>query len=88
MTNIVTLPRPRAGVTVLTPAQSPIVPTFPQHEAIARHQAIENALSMALYHLRHGDNIEAIRCATAKATRAASLLKHACEIAATHTVGV
>lgn len=45
---------------------------------IDRQQAIENALSMALYHVRHGDTLQAIRAATAKAIRAASLLKQTC----------
>lgn len=45
---------------------------------IARQQAIENALSMALYHVRNGDTTHAIRTATAKAIRAASMLKQAC----------
>jgi len=85
MTNIVTLPRPRAGAPVPTPTQSPAVP---QLEDIAQFQVIQNALAMALYHIRHGDNIQALQAATAKATRAASLLKHACESAATHTVRV
>jgi len=78
MTNIVTLPRPRTGAPLPTPTQSPAVP---QHEAIARQQAIENALSVALYHIRKGDSLESLRTATAKAIRASSLLKHACESA-------
>lgn len=45
---------------------------------ISRQQAIENALSMALYHVRHGDTAQAIHTATAKAIRAASMLKQAC----------
>ena len=45
---------------------------------LARQQAIENALSMALFHIRHGDTQQGIRAATAKAIRAASLLKQAC----------
>lgn len=44
--------------------------TFP----LTRQQAIENALSMALYHARHGD----IHNATGRAIRAASMLKQAC----------
>ena len=46
--------------------------------SIDRQQAIENALSMALYHVRHGDTIQAIRTATAKAIRAAAMLKQTC----------
>lgn len=43
---------------------------------VQRQQAIENALSVALYHVRHdGGNI---RTAAAKAIRAASMLKQAC----------
>lgn len=45
---------------------------------IAQQQAIENALSMALYHVRNGDTNDAIRDATAKAARAMSMLKQAC----------
>ena len=45
---------------------------------IERQQAIENALSMALYHVRHGDTQQAIQAAMAKAIRAASMLKQAC----------
>ena len=82
MTNVITLPSPRPGVQVQPLAQTPAVPQF---DAIHQQQAIENALAMALYHIRHGESIEALRTATAKATRAASLLKHACESAAAHT---
>ena len=46
--------------------------------AISRHQAIENALSMALFHIRKGDTQQDIRSAMAKSNRAASLLKQAC----------
>ena len=42
--------------------------------SLARQQAIENALSMALYHARHGE----IHAATGRAIRAASMLKQAC----------
>lgn len=45
---------------------------------IARHQAIENALSMALWHVRHGTGIEGIQAATGRAIRATSMLKQAC----------
>lgn len=41
---------------------------------LARQQAVENALSMALYHARHGN----IYAATGRALRAASMLKQAC----------
>ena len=58
--------------TPTTPNAAPlgITPTSP----IARQQAIENALSMALFHIRKGDAHQAV----AKATRATSLLKQSC----------
>ena len=45
---------------------------------IARQQAIENALCMALHYIRTTDTQQGIQTATAKAMRAASLLKQAC----------
>lgn len=45
---------------------------------MARQQAIENALSMALWHVRHGDTAQALQAATGRTIRAASLLKQAC----------
>ena len=50
----------------------------PKADSLARQQAIENALSMALYHVRNGDTVDAIRTATTKAVRATSMLKQAC----------
>lgn len=47
-------------------------------DPLARHQSIENALSMALWHVRHGTGTEAIQAATGRAIRAASMLKQAC----------
>lgn len=44
----------------------------------ARQAAIENALSMALWHVRHGTGTDAIQAATGRAIRAASMLKQAC----------
>lgn len=41
---------------------------------IANQQAIENALSMALFHIRNGDTHSAV----GRAIRAASMLKQAC----------
>ena len=46
--------------------------------SIARQQAIENALSMALYHVRRSDGQQGIQAATSRAVRAASMLKQAC----------
>ena len=62
MTKVNTHPTPVKGIT----------------SSLARQQAIENALSMALFHIRQGDTQQGIRAATAKAIRAASLLKQAC----------
>ena len=46
--------------------------------AISRHQAIENALSMALFHIRKGDTRQDIQAAMSKSIRATSLLKQSC----------
>ena len=47
-------------------------------DPLARHQSIENALSMALWHVRHDTGTDAIQAATGRAIRAASMLKQAC----------
>ena len=47
-------------------------------DPLARHQSIENALSMALWHVRHDTGTYAIQAATGRAIRAASMLKQAC----------
>lgn len=47
-------------------------------DPLARTQAIENALSMALWHVRHDTGTDAIQAATGRAIRAASMLKQAC----------
>lgn len=53
--------------------------TAPKVEpTIARQQAIENALSMALHYIRTTDTQQGIQAATAKAMRAVSMLKQAC----------
>ena len=62
----------------MTTVTSPSTPTTGTQTPIARQQAIENALSAALWHIRHGDTIEAIQAATGRAMRAASMLKQAC----------
>lgn len=46
--------------------------------AISRQQDIENALCMALFHIRQNGSIESIRAATGRAMRATSMLKQAC----------
>jgi hypothetical protein len=63
MTEVNSTPTPIPGIT------SPLV----------RQQAIENTLSMALWHARHGD----IHAATGRAIRAESVLKQACNELAT-----
>ena len=59
-------------------ANTPITPETGNTSPLARHQAIENALSMALFHIRKGDTQRDIHAAMAKANRATSLLKQSC----------
>ena len=66
------------GTKTMTNVNTPTTPSTGITSTLARQQAIENALSMALFHIRHGDTQQGIRAATAKAIRAASLLKQAC----------
>ena len=47
-------------------------------DTIARQQAIENALSAALFHIRQPHTIEALWSATGRTNRALTLLKNAC----------
>ena len=47
-------------------------------ESIERQQAIENALSAALWHVRHNDSVESLQCATGRAIRAVAMLKQSC----------
>ena len=90
MTTVTTTTTPATG----NPGNLPTLPAFtkisrilrdrvahwpaPKADPLARQQAIENALSMALYHVRNGDTTQAIHTATAKAVRAVSMLKQAC----------
>ena len=64
-------------MTIATPIAAHLGNT-PATFTAANLQSIENALSMALYHLRHTETQQGIHAATAKAIRAASLLKQAC----------
>ena len=48
----------------------------PSH--LARQQAIENALSTALYFIRLPNTESGLKAATGRAIRAASMLKQAC----------
>ena len=47
-------------------------------DTIARQQAIENALSAALFHIRQPHTTTALWAATGRANRALSMLKQAC----------
>ena len=62
----------------MTNVNTPTTPANGITPTLARQQDIENALSMALFHIRHGDTQQGIHAATAKAIRATSLLKQAC----------
>ena len=53
---------------------TPAISTRP----LARQQAIENALSLALYYIRQDEEPRNIHAATVKAVRAAAMLKQAC----------
>ena len=66
------------GARTMTKVNTPTTPLTGNTSPLARHQAIENALSMALFHIRKGDTRHDIHSAMAKASRAASLLKQAC----------
>ncbi len=66
-------------MTTITPkaahlGNTPAKPT----PATSRHQAIESALSLALYYIRRGKQPSNIHSATVKAVRAAAMLKQAC----------
>lgn len=50
----------------------------PKLDPLARQQAIENALSTALWHIRKDSSPASIQRATGRAMRAASMLKQAC----------
>lgn len=58
----------------MTPVNTPTTPKTGNPSPLARQQAIENALSVALHHARHGD----LHAATGRAIRAAAMLKRAC----------
>lgn len=64
----------QSGAETMTKVNTTITPKTGNTSPLIRQQAIENALSMALYHARHGD----IHTATGRAIRAASMLKQAC----------
>jgi len=74
MTNVIFPPARKASHTAATTA----ITMPPALGNIERQQALENALSMALYHVRHGNTQQALHAAMVKAVRAASMLKQAC----------
>ena len=53
-------------------------PRTSEQDKVASQQAIENALSMALYYMRQPRTPLALQAATGKANRALTLLKTAC----------
>ncbi|WP_180127246.1 hypothetical protein [Rhodoferax sp. BLA1] len=83
MTMVIHLPRHSAGTRVQLSART-LKQTTLARDGIARQQAIENALSMALYFVRQPGNTAAnVWAATARTNRAFTLLKQASEGAAT-----
>jgi len=79
MTTVIHLPSHSASTRVQLSARTP-KQTTPAPDGIARQQAIENALSMALYFVRQPGNTAAnIWAATARTNRALTMLKHASE---------
>ncbi len=70
MTKVNTLTTPKAAFLGNTPATS--------IRSIERQQAIENALSAALYFIRLPSTESGLRAATGRANRALSMLKQAC----------
>jgi hypothetical protein len=77
MTNVIHPTNPRVGTRVHSSAHSTECPNG-KTDGIARQQAIENALSLALYYIRENESPGNIHAATVKAVRAASMLKQAC----------
>jgi hypothetical protein len=57
---------------------NPNTPTTGNPSHLARQQAIENALCLALWHIRQDVAPGHIHAATVKAVRAAAMLKQAC----------
>ncbi len=66
----------RIGVKTMTTVTSPSTPTT--GNPIARQQAIENTLSLALWHIRQDYAPGHIHAAMVKAVRASAMLKQAC----------
>jgi hypothetical protein len=70
MTNVIRTTTPKAAPLGNTPATIPSI--------IGRQQAIENALTTALYFIRLPHTDSGLKAATGRAIRAASMLKQAC----------
>ena len=70
MTKVSSTTTPKAATLGNTPAISTSI--------IARQQAIENALTTALYFIRLPSTESGLKAATSRAIRAASMLKQAC----------
>ena len=62
------------GIKTMTHVNTITTPKTGNTSPLTRQQAIENALSLALFHIRKGDTHQAV----AKSIRAASMLKQAC----------
>ena len=62
----------------ITPATASPSTTPAATPEITRQQAIENALSTALYFIRQPHSATALQAATGRAMRAATMLKQAC----------
>ena len=64
---------------ITTPKAAPLGTTpAPSTSSIERQQAIENALTTALYFIRLPRTDSGLKAATSRAIRAASMLKQAC----------
>jgi hypothetical protein len=66
-------PTPEITPATASPSNTPA--TAPE---ITRQQAIENALTTALYFIRQPHSTTALQAATGRAMRAATMLKQAC----------
>jgi hypothetical protein len=94
MTTVNTTPTPTAAFTGATPTSNTLLARMlhartirrlhppkvaPKADTtVARQQAIENALSMALHYIRTTDTQHGIQAATGKAIRAVAMLKQSC----------
>ena len=62
----------------MTTVNTPTTPALGNTSHLARQQAIENALTTALYFIRLPSTESGLKAATGRAIRAASMLKQAC----------